>query len=226
VAIAAQCPHCGKQFQVKDEFAGRKGKCPGCQGTFEVPAKASSSQASQSPASAAKVAAPVTPIAPTIRADQIREQFQSCFQGQLVPPRVGIGRRLGTLLVLAVLLIMPIYYFAVIGAIVGGMYWLAVGSLGRQLSPAIFWTVEAIGGLVLICLLKPLLEPQRHSVPSEPLDPKNESLLLDLLQNLSRDVRASVPAQVRLECSTRCDVRYGRLTIGVPPRTEIVTDCW
>src|SRR5205085_8545674 len=38
VAIAVECPNCGKQMRVKDDLAGRKGKCPQCQTTIQIPA--------------------------------------------------------------------------------------------------------------------------------------------------------------------------------------------
>src|SRR4051812_50124886 len=40
VAIAVECAHCGKQLKVKDELAGKKGKCPQCQKTIQIPAVA------------------------------------------------------------------------------------------------------------------------------------------------------------------------------------------
>ncbi len=38
MAIAVECAQCGKQLKVKDELAGRKGKCPQCQGVIHIPA--------------------------------------------------------------------------------------------------------------------------------------------------------------------------------------------
>lgn len=35
--ISFSCPDCGKAFTVKDELAGKKGKCAGCGQTFRVP---------------------------------------------------------------------------------------------------------------------------------------------------------------------------------------------
>jgi serine/threonine protein kinase len=36
--IAFSCPSCGKGLKVKEAYAGRKGKCPSCQGSVDVPA--------------------------------------------------------------------------------------------------------------------------------------------------------------------------------------------
>jgi hypothetical protein len=35
--ITFNCPQCGQQLTVKDEFAGKQGKCPGCKGVLTVP---------------------------------------------------------------------------------------------------------------------------------------------------------------------------------------------
>src|SRR4051794_27375237 len=37
MAIQVSC-QCGKQLRVKDEYAGRKGKCPACGGVIQIPA--------------------------------------------------------------------------------------------------------------------------------------------------------------------------------------------
>src|SRR5262245_4383535 len=48
--IRFACPECRKGFQVEDEFAGRKTKCPNCNGALVIPSAAvcnSSSVATQ-----------------------------------------------------------------------------------------------------------------------------------------------------------------------------------
>ena len=37
MAIDVICPGCHKRFQVSDQFAGKKGPCPGCQTIIEIP---------------------------------------------------------------------------------------------------------------------------------------------------------------------------------------------
>lgn len=36
--ISADCPQCGKTYQVKDDFAGKKFRCKACEGVVSVPA--------------------------------------------------------------------------------------------------------------------------------------------------------------------------------------------
>src|SRR5207237_3379713 len=53
--IAITCAGCGKTLKVKDEWAGKKGKCPTCGTTFAIPAAGAASAA---PAMAGKRLAP------------------------------------------------------------------------------------------------------------------------------------------------------------------------
>lgn len=54
--IQFKCPHCQKAYGIKDEFAGRKATCQGCQKVMVIPA-ASPAAAAPPPAGAAKPAA-------------------------------------------------------------------------------------------------------------------------------------------------------------------------
>src|SRR3982751_6576474 len=51
--IAITCAGCGKNLKVKDEWAGKKGKCPQCGTTFAIPAAGQASKQAWGSASAA-----------------------------------------------------------------------------------------------------------------------------------------------------------------------------
>src|SRR5947199_455286 len=51
--IAITCAGCGKNLKVKDEWAGKKGKCPQCGTTFLIPAAGEASKKAWGGASAA-----------------------------------------------------------------------------------------------------------------------------------------------------------------------------
>src|SRR4051812_32991237 len=134
VSIAVECAHCGKQLKVKDELAGKKGKCPQCQKLIQIPAATavtvgagqggaktatrSAPAASQSDSAvdiadssanvAVKPAASPTPASTQLKStrfldEQYREQVLASFSGQMTPPKVGIGRRLGAFIVLLII---------------------------------------------------------------------------------------------------------------------------
>jgi hypothetical protein len=70
MAIAAQCPSCGRKGSVPDQAAGRQVKCPGCASLFTVastngaaPAEAAANGKATLKAAAVKVEAPAKPAA-------------------------------------------------------------------------------------------------------------------------------------------------------------------
>lgn len=232
MATAVECPHCGKQLRIKAEMAGRKGKCPHCQKTFELTAPlaavgaASSAQISaQSPPLKAPplVAAPPPKMAasrPTVQTpidpEKLRQQISEAFHGKMTPPRVGVLRKFGALLVLGILLLMPVFYGAVILTLVYGMYWLTSSSIGRTLSPAVFWLMEAALCLILLCLLKALIEPQHRAAKVHAIDPNRDTLLLDFVAKVCDQIDAAPPKRIQLECSSRSDATSRGLTLGLP----------
>jgi Zn-dependent protease with chaperone function len=214
MAILTDCPHCQKQFQVKDQFAGRSGKCPGCQRTIQVPSRADASGIAQSATTTQQ-----TLVRPASSAESAA-LVQSAFQGTIKPPQLKLGRKLGTLLSLAVLLVMPLFYGAVLLTLVGVMAWLPMSSVSARIPPAALWIVEIIAGIVLICLLKPLVDRKRNRSTSYELKWTEENALAALSEEIGRQVGAPMPVEVRADCSTRCVLSRSRgrhvLTIGLP----------
>jgi len=240
VFIAVECPHCGKQLRVKEELAGRKGKCPQCQQTFQVteaktvpiaagaasgkvgeaPAPKSAAATGNGHAPAMKQATPAASKAPApATPEQVREAVLAAFSGKLTPPKVGIVRKFGALIVFAILAVMPIFYLAVIGAVAFGIYWLATSGVLAGQHPAVLWAAEAGLGLVLICLIKPLIEPQRRGVELYPVDKDKEPLVHEFVAKICEQVEAPPPKSIQFECSTRLAAENRRgvqLVLGLP----------
>jgi hypothetical protein len=260
VAIAVECPSCGKQMRVKDELAGRKGKCPQCQTMIQIPsagpvpivatqgaAKAATSTETvkapaaktvavatgvrgqetgdrrQGTAAVAEPAAPVAVKAAPLSYEQIKETVLAAFNGKMEPPKVGLFRKLGALLVALILLVMPVFYLAVMGAVGYGMYWLAVSGILAGQHPAVFWAAEAGLGLFLLCLIKPLIEPQRRGERVYAVDAPQEPLLTELTAKICEQIGARPPKRIELECSTRLvAAKSGSvLTIGLPAMASL-----
>jgi len=49
--IELNCPGCGKQLRLADEHAGKAGRCPACQATFQIPTHSEQQAQQQTPAS-------------------------------------------------------------------------------------------------------------------------------------------------------------------------------
>jgi len=225
VAISAQCPHCGELLSVKDEFAGRKGLCPKCKGPFRVPDKPASPAAAPVRAAAAVLeadedaigAASATHLLAQVPADpgQLRAAILGGFESRLSPPAVPLLRKLGTVLVLAVLLVLPLFYVVALAGLAYGLFWLATSGYGQALEPAVYWTGLVVGGVLLVSLLKPLLEPRRRRLAVHPLP--TAELLAPFVERICQQLDAPPTQRLQVECSARLAAEgRGTLTIGLP----------
>jgi hypothetical protein len=194
--IAVQCPQCGKTLSVSEDLVGRGGKCPKCKAKFAVP------RAEGQGATGGKNALTLADL-------QLR--------GPIELPRVGLLRKVGAAVVLGVLALMPVFYAAVILLLAYGMFWLATSSTGQSLPAAVFWLVEAAGAIVLVCLVKPLVEPKRRGLASYRVNLAEEPLLASLVSQIADQVHAPTPQRVVVNCDTRVvSGGRGELTLGLP----------
>ena len=229
MAISAQCPHCGELLAVKDEFAGRKGLCPKCREPFRVPDKPEPRHQAVPVKAAAAVlaadedavgAASATHLLAQVPTDplKLREAILGGFDSRMLPPAVPLARKLSTLFVLAVLLVLPLFYVVALAALSYGLFWLATSSYGRALQPAVYWTGLVVGSLLLVSLLKPLLEPRRRRLAVHELAADKAALLSEFIERVCQQIDAAPPQQLQLECSTRlaAERNGGVLTIGLP----------
>ncbi|MDX1946499.1 MAG: M48 family metallopeptidase [Pirellulaceae bacterium] len=233
--ITVTCPACQNTLKVKDEYAGKKGKCPKCQALMPIPAlvgaaapaavaakpvNREASRPAPKPATSvnsapAPAAAPVNPTATTPAAksaDEVRAEILAAFGGQLQIPPVSFGRKLGTVFVLLVLALLPVGYWLLLAGLAGGLVWLWTSDAGKQLSFSLFWLAQLGGVFLLLCLLKPMFEPRRRRVQGYPVAPDQEKLLVEVVGKVCQQLNAPPPRKIVLECSTRLDADYGGLT--------------
>src|SRR6266545_4680456 len=103
MTIAVTCGSCKTAFRVKDEHAGKRGKCPRCHAAVEVPAPPAPDE--QPPTLPRRPAAGASP-----RLD-LREILQA-FQRDLRPLRKSMAYRVGVLALTVALLVLPALYVA------------------------------------------------------------------------------------------------------------------
>lgn len=73
--IELTCPSCGKQLRLADEHAGKAGRCPACQATFQIPTH-SEQQAPPSPFGGAAPTQPFTSLPPSPAGNLFPQQPQ------------------------------------------------------------------------------------------------------------------------------------------------------
>jgi Zn-dependent protease with chaperone function len=233
VAIVVDCPHCSEKLNIKDEYAGRKGKCPKCQKPFTVPGtpaeagrstvvltKSTTKQAAETVRAAS--ATHVLTKAPVNR-DQVRQQVLAAISSKMTPPQVSLGRKLGILLVLGVVVLLPLFYIAVFAGLVYGIYWLLTSSYAAQLSPTVVWVAIAGAAIFLVCMLKPLIEPRRRTIAVHPLTKEKQDLLAEFVGQICEQIDAPRPAVIQTECSARLAAESRRMLMGLLHRDVVLT---
>lgn len=151
--ISLSCPHCNHSLSLKEEFAGKRGKCPRCQGTIQVPKLAAEPilAATATPAKPPELprqAGMTTPPPPravelvaqvqSVRADaqpqpapdpqKIFAQVISGFSGKLERRRTSLMYQLGIAVTAAFMVLLPLIYMALIALVA----WLIVWHLGNN----------------------------------------------------------------------------------------------
>jgi hypothetical protein len=243
VAITFDCPHCSEKLHIKEEFAGRKGKCPKCQKPIQVPEQATVTAAAdksrggigRSSSAVSTASAPAKPKAPAVAAvtsrytkaptnrAELKQKIEAAFQDKMTPPHVSLLRKIGIIFVLLVLLVLPSFYIVALGGLGYLMYWLATSPQVQQLPPAVFWIAEVVVGLLLLCLLKPLIEPRRWVLATYPVTAEKQELLVDFVSKICQQIDAPLPAVIQTECSVRLDAEQRRAMMGLVNRGVVLT---
>jgi hypothetical protein len=249
--ISVTCAKCGHTLSVKEKYAGKKGLCPKCQSTIQIPgpddelrmapvveppAAAPNPTKTVSVAAAPTVEAPTAsasrpapkkpkPPRPTLSRDEVRARVDAAFAGKFDPLKVSLLRKLAMLFVASIVVLLPLFYIVAVGLWMYGLYFAATSNTIPDGAP-LFATL-AIGIVVLLCLLKPLVVPRRRSVRSYPVDKAEEPLVHEVVERVCQNLNAPLPKTIRLECSTHYGAAYRRgmlgyltgdlaLTIGLP----------
>lgn len=239
--IHVTCPHCQTSFGAREEHAGRRAKCPKCQGLLQVPETPTIRVArGATPASVGRLEgrapspAPATnPATPTDSSQAIL----AAFQGTLEPVRVSLRYRLGIVLVAVVMVVLPLVYVALIGLACWGLYlhavhdtfWLHVGR-GRIAGMAVlaYLVPIAAGALLLVFLIKPLFARPARMPSRRSLSPQAEPLLFAFVERICAVVGTPMPKRIDVDCEVNASASFRHgwwsllrgndlvLTIGLP----------
>lgn len=144
--LALTCPHCSHSLKLKDEFAGKRGKCPKCQGTIHVPAPESPalmpvgqevpvevSRHAGTIATPSPQAVQLATQSPTVRTAPQPEvapdpqlvfaRVMSGFSGKLERRRTSLSYQLGISLTAAFMVLLPLIYMGLIVAVAWIVFW-------------------------------------------------------------------------------------------------------
>jgi Zn-dependent protease with chaperone function len=224
MTIAVTCGSCQATFRVKDEHAGKRGKCPRCQAAVEVPAPRGPEP---------KDAAVPRPAAGAPQERLLRE-ILGAFQGDIQPVRRTAGYAVGALILTVAMLVLPALYLALIAGIGYLLYYHATTDLAPVTAMRNWWALLflyigplVVGAVLLFFMVKPLFARRSRAEPLRTLEFGEEPLLFALVTRVAQAVGAPQPKRIAVDCQANASAGFGSalgvllggdlvLTLGLP----------
>ena len=160
------------------------------------------------------------------------------FEGaRLEPNRISPLYRIGLVLVMAMMVLLPLIYVGLIGLIAYGVWVHAAnntgiltathGSRGGKVALLAYLTPIVAGATAILFMIKPLFAARPKEGPRYSLDPATEPRLFQFVERLCRTVRAPIPRRIDLDTQVNASASFRRgfvsmlgndmvLTIGLP----------
>ena len=143
----------------------------------------------------------------------------SGFQGQINRPKTSLFYHVGLVLVTGTMLLLPVIYLAMVGAVAYAVYYHAVHNfgpimnsfaLGGLLKFLVYFAPLLAGVVVVFFMFKPLLARQpRHAQPLA-LNPATERLLYAFIEKICDVVGAPSPKRIDLDCRINAAAGFRR----------------
>lgn len=223
LTISVTCSQCGTTLKVKDELAGKRGKCPKCQGAVQIPPLASRSAVTGTATVRPQATSPaVDDNATSATADERRAQVLDTIGGEIERPKAPFSFRLRlTLAACAVCLLHSLYAglillfagFAVAWFLQGPRFLAGTTGLGQAI---LHYGPVLAGLLIALALLKPLLAPRPSKGKAKALARDKAPLLFELVEKVAAVIGAEPPSQIQIDCNPALQGSRSRLLIGLP----------
>jgi Zn-dependent protease with chaperone function len=209
---------------VKDEHAGKRGKCPRCQTAVEVPALTPPDDRP----------APRRPPAAGASPHLALQEILQAFQGTIQPVRRTLAYKVGIVVLTLAMLVLPALYLALIAAIAYLLYYHATAHLEGIARMRNWWALFflyigplIVGAILLFFTIKPLFARVSRAQKLRTLEFGEEPLLFALVTRVARAVGAPEPRRIDVDCQVNASAGFGSvlgvvfggdlvLTIGLP----------
>jgi hypothetical protein len=230
---------------VKDEFAGRKGKCPKCQGALQIPAAGAAaneaaldgggtatvtrSAAKTVPAPAKSTAAAPAPAAPAPAAPArvaapmptSPAEWQTTIEAAFRPgaeaelAKVSLGSGFGLLVQMGVMSLLALGYIVVLAVLGGALAWW--GLTGGTYDTALWLGPLGVGGLIFLLLLKPLFAPAHARGKGREITAKEEPAFAGFVEKLCATIACQPPKRIEVDSNleTWAGMQGGKLVLRV-----------
>lgn len=245
MAIAFPCPKCGRELKVKDELAGKRGKCPQCQQILEIPQPAAvgtheKHAGATLPAVTPAVSQAITaeratprksPPAQTPASQQVMAGFRGRFEARPLP----LSYRLGVLLTSLFMILLPLIYIGLIAGVIWLVYWHLANNywlMGAVRGRAVIFAVLAyaapliVGGILIAFMIKPLFSWGSSDRRTRSINRESDPLLFAFVDQICETVRSPKPSRIDIDCDINASAHFESalglignrlvLTIGMP----------
>ncbi len=219
--ISVTCPQCSTTLKVKDELAGKRGKCPKCQGAVQIPA-GNGTAVKPTAVAVVKVDVPAS-------AKERRAKVLELLSGSIEKLQSPFSFRLRMMLAAVAICLLPVLYVAFILLFAGGAiawYLYAPQLLGNATGfrgAMLLYGPVAIGLLIAVSLLKPLVAPRPTKGKAKPVPRDKAPLLYELVDKVAAAIGADSPKQIAVDGNTGLHGSASRLLIGLPLVASITT---
>ncbi len=219
--LKCSCTQCGEHIEFPREALGAEVTCPHCQQPTPLVEDAKLAHEPEPP--------PIAWLTPG--------QVAAAFSGVVPKTRVSLFYQLGLLIVAVTMVILPLIYFALVGAAGWCVYWWAThgtflfsgGGGGRLMlfKLVAYITPLFIGLVVVFFMFKPLLARRAPAAQPLALNPSAEPVIFALVRCICDTVRAPFPKRIDVDCQLNASAGFRRglrsflgndlvLTIGMP----------
>jgi Zn-dependent protease with chaperone function len=211
---------------VKENFAGRRGSCPHCHTSIEVPS-----------ANAERM--PDTPQRRVSEREARLREILDAFDGEIEPIRTTCLYRLGLLFVTIAMVLLPVVYVLLIVGVIGLLIVYAIYGIGvirhiHSIYALIFFYVGplAAGAILIFFMIKPLFAGRAKAGKPFSLGVGEAPLLVAFVSRIARAVGAPEPKRIDINCEVNASAGFGSvlggffggdfvLTIGLPLMSEL-----
>jgi Zn-dependent protease with chaperone function len=139
--------------------------------------------------------------------EELKDAILSAFEGDIRRVRSPLTYKAGVMLVAAVMVLLPLVYLALLGAVGCGVYYHTVyhvkvlEALKGPAGAVAYVAPLFVGVVLLLFMLKPLLSRPARRSPPLALVPEEEPLLFAFVERVCRAVRAPVPRRIDVDCN-------------------------
>src|SRR5262245_6540464 len=217
MTISVTCGSCKATFRVKDEHAGKRGKCPRCQASVEVVAPAPHEK-KDAPRRRPAAGAP----------HLVLQEILQAFRGDVPPVRRTVAYHIGILVLTVAMLVLPALYLALVAAVAYLLYYHATTHLAVVGAMRSWWALLflyigplVVGAILLFFLVKPLFARRSRAHKLRTLQVWEAPLPCALVTLVARAVGAPEPKRIDVDCQANASASFGGV-LGLVFRGDLV----